>query len=727
MKNTNARNRRNSDKAIFLKINKRLPVMAFSLPLLGAIAVSLVSHASNKNSSNLLALSTSVVISQVYGGGGNSGATYTNDFIELFNRGASPVSVNGWSVQYASATGTTWAVTSLTNVTIQPGQYYLVQEAQGAGGTTPLPTPDAMGTIAMSATAGKVALVNSITALSGACPTGASIIDFVGYGVTASCFEGSGPTPAPSNTTAVLRGANGCTETDTNATDFSAAAPTPRNTSSTMNPCGTATPTPTPTPTPGPSPTPTPTPTPTPVPITPICQIQGIGTASLLAGANVTTEGVVTGLRSNGFFIQQEACDVDTETSDGIFVFTSSAPPAGAAIGNSVQVSANLQEFVPNADPNQNSLTELSGAITVNVLSTGNPLPASVVLTASETTNPSEISGEPLDTLEEYEGMRVTVSSLTVVAPTLGNINEPNATVTSNGVFYGVVTTVARPFREAGIAISDHVPAPNPPNVPRFDENPERIRVDSDAQPGTTAIDVPAGTVITNVTGPLDYSFRTYTILPDAATPPIVGALPAATAVPAPTATELTIASFNMQRFFNDVNDPGSEPVLTTTAFTNRLNKASLVIRNIMQSPDVIGVVEVENQATLDAVANKVNADAGTPNDYQGYLVEGNDIGGIDVAFLIRSSRIAVVDVTQIEQPGCDPTMPTTCNTFINPNTGNAELLNDRPPLVLRATIAQPGTSVLPFTVIVNHLRSLIGIDSTEPNGSGTEGESGEE
>ncbi|MCA1601293.1 MAG: hypothetical protein LC776_06500 [Acidobacteria bacterium] len=136
--------------------------------------------------------------------------------------------------------------------------------------------------------------------------------------------------------------------------------------------------------------------------------------------------------------------------------------------------------------------------------------------------------------------------------------------------------------------------------------------------------------------------------------------------MPAPTATELTIASFNKQRFFNDVNDPGiSEPVLTTTAFTNRLNKASLVIRNIMRSPDVIGVVEVENQATLDAVANKVNADAGTPNDYQDYLVEGNDIGGIDVAFLIRSSRVAAVDVTQIEQPGCNPTMPTTCNNYI--------------------------------------------------------------
>src|SRR5712671_941252 len=81
------------------------------------------------------AVSSSIVISQVYGGGGNSGATFKNDFVELFNRGAAAVSITGWSVQYASSAGITWATTSLSG-TIQAGQYYLVQEAQGAGGTT---------------------------------------------------------------------------------------------------------------------------------------------------------------------------------------------------------------------------------------------------------------------------------------------------------------------------------------------------------------------------------------------------------------------------------------------------------------------------------------------------------------------------------------------------------------------------------------------------------------
>ena len=134
-------------------------------------------------------LHAQVVISQVYGGGGNSGATFKNDFIELFNRGSAAVDVTGWSVQYGAAAGSTWQVTNLSGV-IQPGQYYLVQEAQGAGGTTPLPTPDATGTILMAAGAGKVALVNTTTALAGTgCPFAAGVQDFVGFGPTANCSE----------------------------------------------------------------------------------------------------------------------------------------------------------------------------------------------------------------------------------------------------------------------------------------------------------------------------------------------------------------------------------------------------------------------------------------------------------------------------------------------------------------------------------------------------------
>ena len=96
-----------------------------------------------------------VVVSQVYGGGGNSGATYTNDFVELFNPTGAPVSLAGASVQYASASGSTWQATALGGA-IQAHGYYLVQEAAGSGGTTALPTSDATGSIALSASAGKV-------------------------------------------------------------------------------------------------------------------------------------------------------------------------------------------------------------------------------------------------------------------------------------------------------------------------------------------------------------------------------------------------------------------------------------------------------------------------------------------------------------------------------------------------------------------------------------------
>jgi len=175
-----------------------------------------------------------VVVSQVYGGGGNTGATLTNDFIELYNRGSDAVDLTGWTVQYASATGSSWSATPLSGV-IQPHKYFLVQEAAGAGGSLALPTPDATGGINMNATAGKVALVNDATALSGTCPSGSSIEDLVGYDA-ASCSE-TNPAPGLSNTTAGLRHGAGCVDTDDNSADFSAGVPNPRNSASPANNC----------------------------------------------------------------------------------------------------------------------------------------------------------------------------------------------------------------------------------------------------------------------------------------------------------------------------------------------------------------------------------------------------------------------------------------------------------------------------------------------------------
>ena len=213
-----------------------------------ALVAALVATAAAQAASN-------IVISQVYGGGGNAGATLTNDYIELFNRGTSIVPLDGWSVQYGSTTGNIGPnegqITPLSG-SIGPGQYVLVQEAAGAGGTIPLspditdPTP-----IAMAGTGGKVALVNTATGLNcGATGTNPSpcsavalsqVVDLVGYGA-ATMFEGSGPTAATSNTTAALRNGNGCTDTDNNAADFTILAPNPRNRQATPFSCQDAAP-----------------------------------------------------------------------------------------------------------------------------------------------------------------------------------------------------------------------------------------------------------------------------------------------------------------------------------------------------------------------------------------------------------------------------------------------------------------------------------------------------
>src|ERR687890_491944 len=271
--------------------------------------------------------SAPVVINEVYGGGGNAGATYKQDFIELYNRSGSAVNLAGWSVQYASATGTSWATTALTG-TLPAGTHYVVREAQGAGGTTDVPS-DVTGTIAMSGTAGKVALVNSTSALAcGAdCDGNAAVVDFVGFGTTANDFAGTGPTPAPSNTNSVSRNASH-DNTANNAADFTAGAPSPVA-------CGTAC-----------------TNTPPPPSDKTIAEIQGPGDSSPLVGSTVTTKGIVTAAYPaggfKGYYLQTPGTggpvDPATDTtSDGIFVFQSTgAFPAAVQIGKYLQVTGSV-------------------------------------------------------------------------------------------------------------------------------------------------------------------------------------------------------------------------------------------------------------------------------------------------------------------------------------------------------------------------------------------------
>jgi len=745
-----------------------------------------------------LPLQAQVLISQVYGGGGNSGAQYKNDFIELFNAGSSAVDLTGWSVQYASSSGTTWAVTPVSG-TLQPGQYLLVQEAAGANTlATPLPTPDNTGTIAMSGTAGKVALHNAITALSGACPVAQNL---VAYG-TANCPT---PTAALSNTTAALRKTDGCTNTNTNSADFSVLAPAPRNRGTAFNPCDggglptdpTASASVTPssvqtgesvllrvTVTPGQNPASTgivvianlspiggsvaqalfndgsngdlvagdniysysatvdPSTAPGPkvigigvgddqlrsasltasmsvVPFLAINQLQGNGLLSPYNGQSVIVEGIVTARKSNGFFLQTADGEEDASsaTSEGVLVFTSSAPSVTASVGNRIRVLGLVAEFKSSSNPHQLTVTEITGP-SLTLVSTGNALPAAQEIT-SALANPSS----PIDAMERLEGMRVSVASLNVVAPVGAFITESTAVSPSSGVFFGVLPGVARPFREPGVGALDTTVFPGGINPPVFDTNPERIRIQSTGQAGAIALGADVGDVINGLVGVLDYSNANYSLLPDpsASISVVAGATP--TAVSVKKTSEITIGGFNLQRFFDETNAPSiSDPVLTPTALANRLKKTANAICGYVRAPDILGVIEVENLDILQRLAAGINAgntqDAGScasNPQYAAYLEEGNDVGGIDVGFLITGVEVAPgvprVQVLEIIQEG-------KAATLANPN-GTTSLLNDRPSLTLRARINQANGAFYEVTVINSHLRSLSGVNSTDPGSDG--------
>jgi len=302
------------------------------------------------------------VISQVYGGGGNSGATLRNDFIELFNRGGAPITVTGWSVQYASATGTSWDLTALNGV-IQPGQYYLIQEAQGTGGSASLPTPDISGGINLSATDGKIALVNNSTDLNGAAPSGPQIIDFLGYG-GANAAEGS-PVAALDNITAAIRKSGGCTGANNNRADFSLGSPAPRNSHSPINLCS-------------------PIPSKADLVVTALAAPTSGTVGGTLTPTTTTVKnqgGAAAGPFRVGFYLSPSASMTSSTVSTGTYCTVSNGLAAGSTFScsNSIGIPSNLppgawyllavaddQGQVDESDKTNNLRASDSGAITLS-------------------------------------------------------------------------------------------------------------------------------------------------------------------------------------------------------------------------------------------------------------------------------------------------------------------------------------------------------------------------
>jgi predicted extracellular nuclease len=562
---------------------------------------------------------TSVVINEVYGGGGNSGATYTNDFVELTNRSDTAVSLDGWSVQYHSGSATgRWQVTPLSG-TIAPGGFYLVGEAKGAGGTQALPPTQATGTIAMSATAGTIALVHDTTALtcadSAACQSAS--VDLVGYGTAA--LNETAPAAGASNTASVQR--SGKADSDDNSADFTAGDPTPGTANAGDGGGGGE---------PGPL---------------RIHDIQGASWLSPHNGEEVTNvPGIVTAIRSagssKGYWIQDPTPDANPATSEGIFVYSSSP---GVAVGDSVLVSGTVKDYYPLSrgdtvkKTSNLSVTEITGS-TASVLSHGNALPAAEVIKpdmvpgtyapdlggANIESTPIDPTRSAIDFWESREGMRVEVDDARVVGPSNKDgeqyvTTKPEQATTHRGGTE-LLAENAVPSGRIAVATADG------------------------SNPGVSVGDVLQGAT----TGPVDYSrFGGYTI---AATQ--VGAvqhknLPPVVATPQ-SREQLAVATYNVENLAPRDSD------------TKYARLAQGVVKNLAK-PDIVAVEEVQDNSgatddgvvaadkTLTKLTRAIVAAGGPKYDWREIDPVNDEDGGqpggnIRVVLLFNPARVSFVD-----------------------------------------------------------------------------------
>ncbi|HSN55895.1 MAG TPA: endonuclease/exonuclease/phosphatase family protein, partial [Candidatus Sulfomarinibacteraceae bacterium] len=334
--------------------------------------------------------------------------------------------------------------------------------------------------------------------------------------------------------------------------------------------------------------------------------------------------------------------------------------------------------------------TEIAGSPAVAVDSSGNPLPAPVQLNASV---PSPDPTAPSCTIEYecYEGMLVWVADGTVTGPNQRFGSDPIAEV-------HITSAPERTFREPGVLF----PGLGIPPIPTWDGNPEVFELDPDKLGLPNQI-IPAGSAF-SATGVLGFEFNGYELWPAEL---VVEPAPLPVPVRPRAPHEFTIGSLNLFRLFDDIDDPPTadangevvrnDSVVSTAEYLRRRAKLAAYILDVLDAPDILAVQEAEKIEVLEDLAADIAAtDPGVV--YTAWLIEGNDVGTIDVGFLTRDS-VAVDAVTQYGY--------STIFSF------DGSLLNDRPPLMLEARYVAGGADS-PVKVIAIHNRSLGSID--DPN-----------
>jgi hypothetical protein len=317
--------------------------------------------------------------------------------------------------------------------------------------------------------------------------------------------------------------------------------------------------------------------------LTPIYAIQGAGHTSPLVGQQVVTSGIVTARSNNGFWMQEPQGDGDTRTSDGIFVFTGGPP--GRAVGDAVQVSGTVTEFVrTTSSPGHLSITQIT-APTVTVQSSGNPLPEAVVI-GIDRLPPTEITDldaftefnpvrDGVDFWESLEGMRVTLPDAIAVGPSFNSTSTAAVNANKAEVF-AVANRGAGATGQndaGGLTLSE------------TDGNPERVAIQANQQV-LAGVDFIAkvGDLLGNANGVLDYDSRgNFEIV---LTAPITvtdgGLAKEAGQIARGDATNLSVGTYNVE------NLAGNGPQA-------KFDALGLEIATVLNLPDIIALQEIQD------------------------------------------------------------------------------------------------------------------------------------